>query len=40
MKTINKIFMDRTCYKFKSTPVKKVLLEQIYNLMKLGPTSG
>lgn len=40
MKNINDIFSERTCYKFLDKPVSKDLLLKIYELMKLGPTSG
>ena len=40
MKTINEIFLERTYYKFLDKPVDKSLLVKIYDLMKLGPTSG
>jgi 3-hydroxypropanoate dehydrogenase len=40
MRTIESIFNDRTCYKFLNKPVSQELLTQIYDLMKLGPTSG
>ena len=40
MRTIQEIFTDRTCYKFQNKPIDTALLKQIYDLMKLGPTSG
>jgi len=40
MRTIDSIFSDRTCSKFSDKPVSRELLIQIYDLMKLGPTSA
>ena len=40
MRSIDDIFCDRTCYKFQDKPIDKDLLKKIYNIMKLGPTSG
>jgi nitroreductase len=40
MKDLNAIFNDRTCYKFLNKPVEKATLLQIYDMMKLGPTSA
>ena len=41
MLTINEIFENgRTCSNYSSKEVSKDILESIYNLMKLGPTSG
>jgi 3-hydroxypropanoate dehydrogenase len=40
MKNIADIFNERTCYKFSNKPIDIDLLRQIYDLMKLGPTSG
>lgn len=40
MRNINDIFSDRTCYKFQDKPVDVAILHKIYDLMKLGPTSG
>ncbi|GAB4163191.1 MAG: malonic semialdehyde reductase [Rickettsiaceae bacterium] len=40
MRTIKDVFSDRTCYKFKNTPLTEELLKEIYDLMKLGPTSS
>ena len=40
MRTINDIFTDRTCYTFKDKAQDPLLLKQIYDLMKLGPTSA
>ncbi len=40
MRAIDSIFNDRTCYKFLDKPVSKEILVKIYDLMKLGPTSG
>jgi nitroreductase len=38
-RTIEEIFADRTCYKFSDKKVDIALLKEIYNIMKLGPTS-
>jgi len=40
MRNIEEIFNDRTCYKFQEKPVDIILLKKIYDLTKLGPTSG
>lgn len=40
MRTIESVFSDRTCSKFLDKKVSKELLIQIYDLVKLGPTSG
>jgi len=40
MKDIESIFNERTCYKFLDKAVGKDLLLKIYELMRLGPTSG
>lgn len=40
MKNIDDVFNERTCYKFSDKPVSEDLLLKIYELMKLGPTSG
>lgn len=40
MRNIEEIFHDRTCSKFLNRPVNKDLLIKIYDLAKLGPTSG
>lgn len=40
MKNIIEIFQERTCYKFSNKPVGKKLIQDIYDLMKLGPTSA
>ncbi len=40
MRDIDSIFNNRTCYKFLDKPITKELLIKIYDLMKLGPTSG
>jgi 3-hydroxypropanoate dehydrogenase len=40
MRKIDAIFQDRTCYKFLDKKVDKSLLKEIYDLMKLGPTSA
>lgn len=40
MRTITDIFSDRTCYKFQDKPVEVSLLKEIYDMMKLGPTSA
>ncbi len=39
MRNINDIFLDRTIYKFKDKSVDLKILHQIYDVMKLGPTS-
>lgn len=40
MRNIKEVFSDRTCYKFLDKPVDRALLEEIYNMAKLGPTSA
>ncbi|MCC8397818.1 MAG: malonic semialdehyde reductase [Rickettsia endosymbiont of Labidopullus appendiculatus] len=40
MRNVKEVFSDRTCYKFLDKPVDKILLEEIYNIAKLGPTSA
>ena len=40
MRTIDDIFQDRTCYKFQNKHVDPKILQDMYNLMSLGPTSG
>ncbi|NRB11350.1 MAG: malonic semialdehyde reductase [Rickettsiaceae bacterium] len=40
MKTIEEIFADRTCAKFKDKKIADATLKEIYDLMKLGPTSA
>ncbi len=40
MRTIESVFSDRTCSKFSDKQVSKELLMQIYDLVKLGPTSA
>lgn len=40
MRTTEEIFNDRTCYKFKDQKITEDLLKEIYDLMKLGPTSA
>jgi nitroreductase len=40
MRTIKSVFSDRTCSKFLDKKVSKELLIQIYDLVKLGPTSA
>lgn len=40
MRNVNEVFSDRTCYKFLSKPVDLSLLKEVYNMVKLGPTSG
>ena len=40
MRTIESVFSDRTCSKFLDKKVSKELLIQIYDLVKLGPTSA
>ena len=39
-RTIHNILHDRTCYEFIDKKVTQDLLVKIYNLSKLGPTSG
>jgi nitroreductase len=40
MRNVEEVFSDRTCYKFLNRPVDKILLEEIYNIAKLAPTSA
>lgn len=40
MRTVKDVFSDRTCYKYTDKEVSANLLEEIYDMMKLGPTSG
>lgn len=40
MRTVDDVFGDRTCYKFKNQPVSHDILEKIYDVMKMGSTSG
>jgi len=40
MKTVDMVFNERTCYKFQSRDIEENLLKEIYNIMKLGPTSA
>ena len=40
MRTVENVFSDRTCYKFADKEVSTELLQVIYDIMKLGPTSG
>lgn len=40
MRSVEEVFQDRTIYKFKDKKFDKKLLQQAYNIMKLGPTSG
>lgn len=40
MRYIEDIFQDRTCYNFSNKDIDDGLLQKIYDLMKLGPTSG
>ena len=40
MRNIQDIFMDRTCHKFSNKPIEPAILKEIYDLMKLGPTSA
>jgi 3-hydroxypropanoate dehydrogenase len=40
MNEVEQVFLDRTCYKFLDKPVDRSLLEGIYDLVKLGPTSA
>ncbi|MES2214793.1 MAG: malonic semialdehyde reductase [Pseudomonadota bacterium] len=39
-RTIDEIFNDRTCYHFTDQPIEHNLLTEMYDLMKLGPTSA
>ncbi|WP_425362109.1 hypothetical protein [Candidatus Tisiphia endosymbiont of Mystacides longicornis] len=39
IRNVKEVFSDRTCYKFLDKPVDKILLKEIYNIAKLGPTS-
>ena len=38
--SIDKIFAERTCYKFLPQEIPDQLLQEIYDVMKLGPTSA
>ena len=40
MRNIEEIFADRTCMKFLDKPVSRDMLVKIYDLMKMGSTSG
>jgi 3-hydroxypropanoate dehydrogenase len=40
MRAVDQIFQDRTCSDFSDKPVETEVLVKIYDLMKLGPTSG
>ncbi len=40
MRNIEEIFADRTCMKFLDKPVSSDMLVKIYDLMKMGSTSG
>ncbi|MCC8483982.1 MAG: nitroreductase family protein [Rickettsia endosymbiont of Labidopullus appendiculatus] len=40
IRNVKEVFSDRTCYKFLDKPVDKILLKEIYNIAKLGPTSA
>ncbi len=40
MRTVEEVFNDRTCYKFSQKEVSQELVKQIYDTMKLGPTSA
>lgn len=40
MKAIQEVFNDRTCYRFSDRLVSDDLLQEIYDIAKLGPTSG
>ena len=40
MRSIDEIFHSRTCYKFSNKKVEHSILKEIYNLMKLAPTSA
>ncbi len=40
MKTVDMVFSERTCYKFQSRAIEEDLLKEIYDVVKLGPTSA
>ncbi|MCC8417581.1 MAG: nitroreductase family protein [Rickettsia endosymbiont of Bryobia graminum] len=40
MRSVKEVFLDRTCYKFMNKPVDPSLLKEVYDITKLGPTSG
>ncbi len=40
MENIEAVFQERTYYKFSSKPVDRKLLQEIYDIMKFGPTSA
>ncbi|MEA0971341.1 Nitroreductase family protein [Candidatus Megaera venefica] len=40
MRTVKDVFADRTCYKYTDKAVSLELLQEIYDTMKLGPTSA
>ncbi len=40
MRTVKDVFADRTCYKYTNKFVSADLLKEIYDIMKLGPTSA
>jgi nitroreductase len=40
MRTVKDIFSDRTCYKYSAKGVDADLLQEIYDIMKFGPTSA
>ncbi|XVN42563.1 MAG: nitroreductase family protein [Candidatus Rickettsia vulgarisii] len=40
MRNVKEVFLDRTCYKFLNKPVDLSVLKEVYDMAKLGPTSG
>ena len=40
MRTVKDIFSDRTCSKYSTKGVGADLLQEIYDIMKFGPTSA
>lgn len=40
MRTVKDVFADRTCSKYTDKPVSTDLLKEIYDIVKLGPTSA
>ncbi len=40
MRTVKDVFTDRTCYNYADKAVSLELLQEIYDIMKLGPTSA
>jgi 3-hydroxypropanoate dehydrogenase len=39
-RTVDEVFNDRTCYHFADKAIDEQLLREIYDVMKLGPTSA